>query len=267
MKRVLSRLVLLGLALAAAGSAPASAERLYDAEVKRLIEYANRGISDFRRSARSDFKNAKITHSDGVQVDVSNYLKDMTDSGKKLESRYTANYAAIPEATDLLKRFRTADDFAQRNPGISGAKSEWELLRKNMDPLAKAFNVDWTADPTTWQPARTTDGPIRAEAASLEAQAKSFRKGVDTAAKTAGLDKARRKVLEGESESLIGAAGALRKTIEDGRPASSALDRVTAAMGALGTQVQTAGLGDAVSGAWSGIDGAAKKLAEMIAGP
>ncbi|MGH9368307.1 MAG: hypothetical protein ACRD3M_11600 [Thermoanaerobaculia bacterium] len=42
---------------------------------------------------------------------------------------------------------------------------------------------------------------------------------------------------------------------------------MTSALGAPGTQVQTARLTDAVCAAWGGIDVPARKLAVMIAGP
>ena len=253
----------LGIGLAAIAGRIALAERPYDAEVKRLIDYTNRGVSDFRSAARSDFKNSRMTLADGTQIDVSNALKDLAEAGKKLDSRYGSDYAAVPEATDFLKRFRAADDFARTHEGISGAKNEWDLLRQNVTKLSAVYGVDLTTDPATWQPARTTDGALRAEAASLEAQAKGFRKTLDDAAKAAGLEKGRRKSLEGESDTLVDTAHALRGTIDDGRPAAGALERVSTAIKDLSSLVDSSKLTDAVAGAWSGVTSSAQKISDL----
>jgi hypothetical protein len=262
MTRLLRRAVFLGLVLAAAARL-ASAERPYDAEVKRLIDYCNRGISDFRSAARSDFKNSRMTLADGTQVDIANYLKDLTDSGKKLSSRYSSDYAAVPEATDFFKRFRQGDDFARTHEGISGAKNEWQLLRENVTKLSAAYGVDWTTDPTTWQPARTTDGPVRAQAQTVEAQSKALGKSLDDAAKAANLDKGRRKALEGESDTLVDSASNLRKAISDGRPAGPAAQSFVKAMDDLGSLVRRSNLTDAVASSWGGLADSAKKLSDM----
>jgi hypothetical protein len=266
MKTTLRRSTLACLALALAAAVATGAEREYDVSVKRLIEYTNRGVNDFRKAMRSDFKNAKITWG-GVQYDVSSYMNDTADAGKKLQSRYNADYAAIPEAEDFLKRLKTADTFAKQNPGISGAKNEWDLLMQNVTKLAAAYGVDWNADATTWMFARTPDGPLKAAAATLETQSKSMRKAIDEAGKTAGLDKARRKVLEGQSETLINSAGDLRKAVDGSRSASSALQSVQSAMADLGPRLQADGLASAVSSAWGGVDASVQKLSGMLAGP
>lgn len=255
-------LAAVGLILAASGVAPA-AERVYDKEAERLIEYTNRGVNDFRKAARSDFKNSKITWN-GTQIDVGTYLKDVAEAGKKLESRYDTNFAAVPEASDFLKRLRAAEDFAAANPGISGAKPEWDLLRPNAIALAKAYNIDYAADPSTWQPSRTPDGPLRATAASIESQAKGIEKSVETAAKAAGLDKSHRKVLEGQSETAVKAAGDVRKAIEESRPAGSGLQSLSTALGDLNTTVEKDGLAGGVSTAWSALQDSIGKLSGFI---
>lgn len=264
MTRQWRRIVPAVLALALAGSgAMAAAERMYDNEVKRLIEYTNRGVNDFRKAVRSDFKNSRITWN-GMQVDVGTYLGDLADAGKKLGSRYETNYAAVPEATDFLKRIKVADEFAKENPGISGAKNEWDLLLPNAVALAKAYGIDFSADPSTWQAARTPDGPLRATAASIETQAKGIGKSLDQAAKASGLDKSRRKVLEGQAETAIKAAGDLRKAIDGSRPASGAIQSLSSALGDLGATAEKDGVAGNVSAAWTALQDNVGKLSGLV---
>jgi hypothetical protein len=244
----------------------AAEERQYDAEVKRLIDYTNRSFGDFRSAARSDFKKSKIRF-DGVETEVSGYLKDTADAGKRLASRVSSDYAAVPEATDFLKRLKTADLFAQENPGISGARNEWELLIPNAEKLAAAYGIDWTTSPETWQPSRAPDGVLRAETDNLETRARALREAVNDAAKAAGLDKGRRKVLEGQSDTLVAAAGALRKTVRDARPASTALATVNEALRDLGSRLQSDGVADTVSGLFRPVEDSAGKLSGMLEAP
>ncbi len=257
-RRILSSLAL--VFVAALGTAE---ERQYDAEVKRLIEYTNRSFGDFRGAVRSDFKNSRIRF-DGVETEVSGYLKDTADAGKRLASRMSSDYAAVPEATDFLKRLKTADLFARENPGISGAKNEWELLIPNATKLAAAYGIDWDTAPETWQPSRVPDGALHAETVALETNAKALREAVNAASKTAALDKGRRKVLDGLTETLISAATGLKKTVRDARPASTALATVRQAADDVGSRLQADGIAADVAASWSRVDESVRKLAGML---
>ncbi len=262
MKRSTSRFpfILFG-AFAVSGLAASrlAAERMYDAELKRLIEATNKGVVAFRKAARPDFRNSRITW-DGTQYIVSNYLEDLEQAGKRLQSRYDLNNAAVPEATDFLKRLKTADEFAATNPGISGAKNEWNALMTNVTALAAAYGIDYASDPATWKPARTPDGPIRAEAFSIESQTKQLGKSLDEAAKSAGLDKSRRKIIEGQAEVAQKAASDVRKAVDAGRDPGSAMDRLTASLADLSATVEKDGLSGSVSSAWTTLQDSIGKL-------
>ncbi len=236
-----------------------AAERMYDPELKRLIEATNKGVVAFRKAARPDFRNSRITW-DGNEYIVSNYLEDLEQAGKKLQSRYDLNNAAVPEATDFLKRLKTADEFAAANPGVSGAKNEWNALRTNATALAAAYGIDFSSDPATWQAARTPDGPIRAEAFSIESQTKQLGKSLDEAAKSAGLDKSRRKVIEGQAETAQKAASDVRKAVDAGRDPGSAMDRLSTSLADLSATVEKDGLAGNVSSAWTALQDSMRKL-------
>jgi hypothetical protein len=259
MKRSTSRLALSLLVALLASTVPLPADRMYDAELKRLIEATNKGVVAFRKAARSDFRNSRITW-EGNQYIVSNYLEDLEEAGKKLQSRYDMNNAAVPEAVDFLKRLKTADQFAVENPGISGAKNEWNALRTNVVALAAAYGIDFATDPATWQAARTPDGPIRAEAFAIETQGKTLVKSLDAAAKSAGLDKSRRKVLEGQAEMVETSARNVRKAVDGGRDASPAVQSLESAITDLSGTVQKDGLGESVSAALSTLQDSIGKL-------
>ena len=266
MRSIVRRLPLSGLALILLAAAAAGQERQYDAEVERLIAYTNRGFDDFRGAVRSDFKRSKIRF-DGVETEVSGYLKDTAEAGKRLASRVSSDYAAVPEAVDFLKRLKAADTFAQENPGISGAKNEWELLTPNAARLAAAYGIDWNLAPEAWQASRAPDDALRSEAASLETHARALRKAIQDASKAASLDKGRRKVLEGQSETLVSAANALKKTVNDALPASIALGTVNDALGDLRSRLQSDGVEESVSVPLRRVEDSAGKLTEMLEQP
>ena len=259
MKRITSRFALPLLLTFAASTIPASAERMYDAELKRLIESTNKGVVAFRKASRPDFRDSRITW-EGQPYIVSNYLEDLEEAGKKLQSRYDMNNAAVPEATDFLRRLKIADDFALANPGISGAKNEWNALRTNATALAAAYGIDYATDPSSWQAARTPDGPIKAEAFAIETQTKTLRKSLDSAAKAAGLDKSRRKVIEGQAESAQTAAQNVRRAVDGGRDATPAIQSLESAVSDLSGTVEKDGLAESVSAAASSLRDSIDKL-------
>ncbi len=266
MRSIFRQRALSGLTLAFVAAFAAAAERQYDAEVERLIAYTNRSFGDFRKAIRSDFKNAKIRFND-VETEVSGYVKDTAEAGKRLASRVSSDYAAVPEATDFLERLKTADAFAEENPGISGAKNEWDLLIPNAAKLAAAYGIDWNTAPETWQASRVPDDTLAGETTNLETHARALHKAVEEASKTAGLDKGRRKVLEGQSETLVSSASALKKTVRGARPALAALASVTDAVDDLGSRLQSDGIADAVTGPWGRVEESAGKLAGMLDTP
>lgn len=142
-----------------------------------------------------------------------------------------------------------------------------ELLTPNAAKLAAAYGIDWTASPETWQPARVPDGVLRTETEMLESNAKALRKAVNDASKAEGLDKGRRKVLEGQSDTLVSAAEGLRKTVRDARPASTALTSVNEAVRDLGSRLRDDGVADAVSVPLGRVEDSAGKLSGMLEAP
>lgn len=255
-----------GLAIAAAGSAVAlAADRPYDAEVRRLIGQAHRGVEGFRKHARREFKSARI-NVEGVNLDLGRFLDDLRDVGRKLEKRYASEYAAVPDAELFLLRARRTDAFIAGHAGLSGADGEWRLLRSTMISLGKAYALDWESDPATWRPARAPDAPLRRAAAEFEKQAKNFAKALDAAASRAGLNSGHRKVLEDAAQAAVDAAAALRKTIHAGRPPGAALKGAASALVGVEKRVGSEGLTEAVSGSWRQLDQTMKILSGFLGG-
>ncbi|HEV2065075.1 MAG TPA: hypothetical protein VGS00_11065 [Thermoanaerobaculia bacterium] len=250
MRRGLWKAVVAGLAVLAAGSAAAlAADRLYDAEVRRLIASANREVGAFRKHASGDFKKA-IVVVDGVDLNLGHLLEDLQDVGRKLEKRYANEYAAVPDAVLFLKRARKTDEFIVGHRGLSGADNEWQLARQSFISLSRAYAIEWASDPAYWRPARAPDAPLRRAAADFEKEARTFERALAAAARRAGLGGGHRKALEGEAETAVGAVASLRRTIDAARPTGQALRTAATALGRLEKRVGEEGLTEAASSSW-----------------
>jgi hypothetical protein len=250
MQRGSWRAVVAGLAISAAGSAATlAADRLYDAEVRRLIASANREVGAFGRHASGDFKKATVAV-DGVDRSLGYLLEDLQDIGRRLEKRYASEYAAVPDAVLLLKRARKTDEFIVGHRGLSGADNEWHLARLSFISLSRAYAVQWTSDPASWRPARAPDAPLRRAAADFEKEARTFERALAAAARRARLGGGHLKALEGEAETAVGAVASLRRTIDAARPTGQALRTAVTALGRLEKHVGEEGLTEAASSSW-----------------
>lgn len=259
MRRGFWRAIAAGLAVSVAGTAAAlAADRIYDAEVKRLIADANRDVGGFRRHASGEFRKA-VVEVNGVDLNLGDVLEGLSDAGRKLEQRYASEYAAVPDAALFLERARRTDEFILGHPGLSRADGDWRKARLHLLALGRAYAVEWAADPAFWRPARAPDASLRRAAGDFLTEAKTFQRSVTAAAKRAGVASDHRQVLEGEAESAVGAVDALRATIAAARPTGQALRTALAALGRLDKRLRDEGLTESVSGAWRQL-GEARKV-------
>ena len=247
------------LVVAAVGPvAPAAAaDRPYDQDVEKMIDTAYRGLDKFMDEMTSKAKGAKVTR-DGVETDISDYLKDFKASGKLLKDRFGPNEMASTNALDFLRKAKATDGFIERHPGFSGADSEWTYLRPVLQNLAGAYNIDWATDPSSWRPVRSSDKTISGMMAGLDKQAKALGKATTKAGKAA------KAALSGVNASIaaLGSSGkAFRDTFTKKQPIGSAADGFFGSMASAESGIASLGLKSATTAAMSPLSTSAKNLA------
>lgn len=235
------------LAITTAAASPAAAgERLYDKDVKKLIDRANDQLNAFMGGMSSQARSAKITR-DGVTVDVADYLKDFETAGRSLASRYGKSGAASSDALDFLKRGKGVEKFVGSHAGFVDADKEWKKLDSALGSLSAAYDIDWASDPAGWKARRQSDQEISTLLGGLDRSIKDAGSALDKAAKAAGVAPDSRKSLTTSVDSLRSSAKSLRTAFGSKRPAGAQVDAVLSGAQSLAEQADGLGLTEAAS--------------------
>jgi hypothetical protein len=258
------RNIALAAALATLALAPlAAAERPYDKQVEGWIDDAYRGLDRFADEMNSKAKGAKVTR-DGVETDISDFMKDFKSAGRLLRERYGSDDMASLNALEFLRKGKGTDGFVQRHPGFTGADSEWASLRPTLVNLAAAYNIDWESDPATWRPVRTSDKAILSMLTGLEKQAKDLGKATTKAGKAAKVDKAALKGITDSIATLAGSGKAFSAAFKKQQPIGSAADGFFGNLERVESALAGVGLEGATASAMTPLTSAAKSLTTAL---
>lgn len=226
----------------------AAVDRPYDETVDRLVDSACRRLDYFSNEMDSKAKGAKVTR-EGVETDVSDFMKDWKGDCKLFQERFGANDMASGNALDFLRKAKATEGFIARHPGFTGADSEWDDVRPAAVGLATAYNIDWNSDPATWKPVRSSDKAITAMLAGLDKQVKGLGKSVTKAGKAAMVDKA---ALKGVSDSIVAlgsSAKSFRGAFAKKQPIGAVADGFFDGVAGVESGIASLGLGDATAAA------------------
>jgi len=250
-----SKIAIAALVALALLAAPVLAgERLYDPEMRRLIDTAYKQLDDFTDEMGSKAKNAKVTNAAGVTTDISDFIADFKAEGKRLRERFNSDDAATTNALEFLKKAKAADGFVGRHPGFTDADSEWARFRPTLSSLAGAYNIDWDSDPANWKAVRMTDRQVKDLLGTVERQIKDAGKALDSAAKAAGIDKAAAKGLKSSVAGLGSSAKALKGSFAKQAPVGESVSGLLAKATSVGETAGTLGIAEAAKGAWAPLE-------------
>ena len=104
-----------------------------------------RRIQSRTETLRTDIQNAASSGSlAGYQLNQLNRaVADFTTATDQLDRRLTARRATTADAQLVLDRATTVDGIFQSNRVGSGANRDWQLVRNDLDLLARAYNLNW----------------------------------------------------------------------------------------------------------------------------
>jgi hypothetical protein len=248
-------------ALIAASAAPALAvDRPYDETVDRLVDSACRRLDHFGQEMSSKAKGAKVNR-EGVEIDISDFMKDWKGDCKLFQERFGAGDMASGNALDFVRKAKATEGFISRHPGFTGADSEWDDVRPAAVGLATAYNIDWDSDPTTWRPVRSSDRTIAETMSRIDSQAKIYGKSLRKAAGAAKVDKAAQKGLESASAKLQAATKSMRSAFDRKQPTSGPVDAFFSALAAVDQGAADLGLEAAAAKAKEPLSGLVRNLA------
>ena len=212
---------LIASVLLCAGAPAVAAERVYDAEVGKMIDSARRGLDRFVGAMSGKAKGAKVTR-DGVETDISDFLEDFKTEGKRMDEKFSDGGSGEQNVLGFLKKAKTTDGFLDRHPGFTGAETEWAAMLPTTMSLAAAYGVDWSGDPAGWSAARVRDADVAGLLKGLDTQAKGLDKALTAAGKAAKVDKAALKGLSSQVKGLAASATTLSKSFSRKQPVAGA---------------------------------------------
>jgi hypothetical protein len=212
------QIILLATALAL-WSVPALAqappERLGDKDVKKLIDEVDTGRDKFEGNLDNTFKNSTLQGPNG-EIKVAAALQDYQDNTKKLQSRFTPDYAAGPEVLAVLKQSGSIDAFMKSQPSTMKGRTEWERQVSNLERLAAVYGTAFPL-PDGATVHRINDKEPIAAAASIAAAGKRFKSELD---KSKTLPKPEKDATKKDAELLIKQADTVKDRISGGEPAT-----------------------------------------------
>jgi hypothetical protein len=191
------------------------ADRLSDKSLKALIDQVDEGRDKFEGNLDGAFKGSTVRGPNG-ETKVSAALQDYQDSTKKLQSRFTPDYAAGPEAATVLRQSTAIDAFMKGQPSTMKGRREWERQVENLKLLAAAYGTTFPL-PDGATVRRMNDKEPLAAVASIAAAADRLESAF---AKDKTLPKPDKEAAKKDAEVLIKQANTVEDRIRDGKPAT-----------------------------------------------
>jgi hypothetical protein len=198
--------------------AQALPERLSDKQVKTLIDQVDEGRDKFEGNLDSKFKASTVRGPSG-ETKVEGALQDYQDNTKKLQDRFTADYAASAEVAAVLKQSNAIGTFMQGSPSLMQGRTEWDRQTANLKLLAEAYGTTFPI-PDGATTRRTNDNETAGAAAAIADAADRFKDDIDND-KT--LPKSEREAAKKDVEVLIKLADAVKDRTNDGKSATAEL--------------------------------------------
>lgn len=234
--KTVKALIALMIMLAVALPAAAQPTRLYDKEVKSLVEQSRKTYERFWDALDNNLKNTTFKGSSGEFV-VKKIGEDYKNTIEIAEKRIAETYSASDEVGKIFAEAVRIDNYvAQQGAAMKGA-SEWQAHANVLKQLAAQFGG--TFPPTQGQPYRRyTDKEVVAATAAIEQSSKQLASAVENALKKdKGTPEAARKAMVADVKLVGQSAKMLGSAVKDGKPASAQvttlLDQVKKVQGAV----------------------------------
>jgi len=134
-------------------SGDAQPERASEKEMKALLQRLEQNADRFRGSLKNALEHSRF---DGTRREdnINQFVKDFEEATDRLKGRFDDHHAAVGAASEVLRRAARIDGFMRRHELTSRAQDDWSALRRNLDELARAYNVsiDWDSATVTTVP-------------------------------------------------------------------------------------------------------------------
>jgi hypothetical protein len=124
-----------------------SVSRVDDEQVGRLLTRTKKNADRFRHSLDRALSGSRI---DGLREDdnIHQFVIDFAETTNHLSDHFDRRQVVTNDIEDVLRRGLSIDSFMQRHQLAVQAENDWLTVRRDLDELARAYNVAWNwSDP------------------------------------------------------------------------------------------------------------------------
>ena len=138
-----------GLSLAStSGVVPAHAAQAYqqsDQQTLTLLDRLTRDARQFDRlvdtaMGRDPYRPANPTP---AESDIDEFVNQLTDTARHLREHVSRRQVIDSDVQEVMIRGARIDEFMRRNRFSSEVEGSWTTVRRELDDLARAFNLTW----------------------------------------------------------------------------------------------------------------------------
>ena len=116
--------------------------RLSDQQIGQLLTRTKTSADRFRRSLDRAGDRSRI---DGTREDnnITQFVEDFAETTNHLSDHFDRRQVVTNDIEDVLRRSVSIDSFMQRHQLAAQAENDWLAVRRDLDDLARAYNVTW----------------------------------------------------------------------------------------------------------------------------
>jgi len=111
-------------------------------QVQQLVARTTRDTDQFRRTLAQALARSRI-NSSREEDDINRFVTELTEATTHLTDHVDRRQTVTNNIDDLLQRGANIDSFMQRHPLTMRAQSDWLIVRRDLDEVARAYNVAW----------------------------------------------------------------------------------------------------------------------------
>ena len=140
MKR--SILILIGLAVIVLSAQVAAQAQWFRGDLKQTLKKLEDDSDRFAKSLDHDLDNSALNGT-RREDEINAYVHEFEEATDRLKDRYEDRGTAPGLARTVLERGRAIDRFMRRNRTGGRSEEDWRQVRKSLDKLAWAYNLNW----------------------------------------------------------------------------------------------------------------------------
>ncbi len=139
MKKVWSILAILIVVLM---SSPIWAITPQREDVKRILKRLEEDTDRYSKSLDSALDRSALNGTRS-EDEINNYVHQFEEANDHLKDKYEDHGAAPNLAREVLSRGQSIDRFMRRNDLGGKAESDWQIVRSDLNLLARSYRISW----------------------------------------------------------------------------------------------------------------------------